>query len=92
MKRREAETILAGLAGHKTPMAALAALVSLSDNARHMGYSSPAEAMVALGKHEAQAAAAPAPKPPADRGLLIAPPNGRAEVQPTHAASHIAST
>ena len=54
MKRREAECILAALSGYETAMSALAAMVSLTDAAKHMGYESVAQALNSLKKYTAQ--------------------------------------
>ncbi len=54
MKRREAECILAAMSGYETAMSALAAMVSLTDAAKHMGYQSVQHALHSLKKHKAR--------------------------------------
>ena len=54
MKRREAECILAALSGYETAMSALAAMVSLTDAAKHMGYQSVQHALHSLKKYKAR--------------------------------------
>lgn len=50
MKRKEAEHILAALSGYESAMSALAAMVSLTDSAKHLGYQSIRQALNALKK------------------------------------------
>ena len=54
MKRREAECILAALSGYETALSALAAMVSLTDAAKHMGYESVQHALDSLKEHKAR--------------------------------------
>ena len=79
MKRREAEHLLAALSGHESAMSALAAMVSLTDSAKHLGYRSIRQALNALKKQKAHT-----------RGGIPAPghsPEANGEWRPlTHAA------
>ena len=54
MKRREAEHLLAALSGHESAMSALAAMVSLTDSAKHLGYPSIRHALDAFKKRKAR--------------------------------------
>ena len=54
MKRRDAESMLTGLAGFATPMAALAQFVSLTDTAKHLGYTSVQHALTSLQEQQIQ--------------------------------------
>ena len=79
MKRREAEHLLAALSGYESAMSALAAMVSLTDTAKHLGYPSIRLALDALKKQKAR-----------PRGGIPAPvhsPGANGEWRPlTHAA------
>lgn len=61
MKRREAEHLLAALSGYESAMAALAAMVSLTDSAKHLGYPSIRDALDGLKRHKARTPGSIAP-------------------------------
>lgn len=90
MKRREAECILSALAGYETAMSALAAMVSLTDAAKHMGYRSVRHALDSLKEHNARQLrdAAAERRPPGANGawrpLAHAAPGNAARAQAPH--------